>query len=676
MAKLEFLSRLSIRSKVWGGFGVLLALIIAVSAVSWRSLFQIEDEFSAVVEEVQPTMLASQALSRSLAQASAALGFYLLAEEDASRVKYGESLEQVGDAMSELTRLSSGLEDADLSDRVARLDTLVKRFVDYRERMIELTEDRMSNMAGLYYAAEHLNPVSQEMLQITGEMVASEFDEETSVDRRGLFNEIHELRYAWANVMNGVRAYIAFRGERSLQEIQLYNDLADLKIKALGSYENELTFEQDDGLARFIDLKSEFFKNFEGLKQVEAEGRWRTDISLIRQEISPLLAGINSELDALVEGQRQRAVTTSNDVLGHIQGSVSLIGLLLVVALVIGIGVSMLAGQQVVSPITRLRDILEGMAHGEGDLTQRAKLASKDELGQASGYFNQMMAGLQEMVMEIATVSEEVLGNAQQSSEHVSTVHSNVTSAAERTRGTAAATEEMSATSANIASNAETAAGEAEKAREQAEAGNTAMSDMAGKAGVMESEVRRLQQSVATIEEKGREMESMVGVINEIAGQTNLLALNAAIEAARAGEAGRGFAVVADEVRQLASKTQQSTAGIHELLESNRKSNQDLVSTMKQVAEAGGSMSDTVSDAEGVISSMTESVGLMNNMVEEIAQAAREQSQVSEEIARNVELMSATETENADLMSASHREMTELTGTATRLQAVVNRFKV
>ena len=514
MAKLEFLSRLSIRSKVWGGFGVLLALIIAVSAVSWRSLFQIEDEFSAVVEEVQPTMLASQALSRSLAQASAALGFYLLAEEDASRVKYGESLEQVGDAMSELTRLSSGLEDADLSDRVARLDTLVKRFVDYRERMIELTEDRMSNMAGLYYAAEHLNPVSQEMLQITGEMVASEFDEETSVDRRGLFNEIHELRYAWANVMNGVRAYIAFRGERSLQEIQLYNDLADLKIKALGSYENELTFEQDDGLARFIDLKSEFFKNFEGLKQVEAEGRWRTDISLIRQEISPLLAGINSELDALVEGQRQRAVTTSNDVLGHIQGSVSLIGLLLVVALVIGIGVSMLAGQQVVSPITRLRDILEGMAHGEGDLTQRAKLASKDELGQASGYFNQMMAGLQEMVMEIATVSEEVLGNAQQSSEHVSTVHSNVTSAAERTRGTAAATEEMSATSANIASNAETAAGEAEKAREQAEAGNTAMSDMAGKAGVMESEVRRLQQSVATIEVKGRERESMVGVIN------------------------------------------------------------------------------------------------------------------------------------------------------------------
>ncbi|VAW76307.1 Methyl-accepting chemotaxis protein [hydrothermal vent metagenome] len=676
MVKFDFLSRLTIRSKVWAGFGILLALILAVSAVSWRSLFQIEGEFSKVVEEVQPTMLASQSLSKSLAQASAALGLYLLTEEDASRVEYEKSLEQVGASLSELTQLLSDQGDTELAGRVSNLATRVERFVGFRARMVELTEDRMSNMAGLYYAAQNLNPVSQEMLQITGEMVGSEFDEEASVERRGLFNEIHELRYAWANVMNGVRAYIAFRGERSLQEIQLYNDFSDMKIKALGSYENELTFEQDDGLARFIDLKKKFFENFEGLKQLEAEGRWRTDISLIRSEISPLLAELNRELDELVELQRQRSITVSNEMLSDIQSNVSLIGILLVVALIIGIGVSMLAGQQIVAPIIRLRNILEGMAKGEGDLTQRAKLASKDELGQASGYFNQMMAGLQEMVMEIAAVSDEVLGNAQQSSERVDTVHTNVTKAAERTRSTAAATEEMSATSANIASNAQTAATEAEKAREQADEGSTAMCDMANKAGVMESEVQRLQQSVAVIEEKGREMEAMVGVINEIAGQTNLLALNAAIEAARAGEAGRGFAVVADEVRQLASKTQHSTAGIHELLDSNRKSNQDLVSTMKQVAEAGGSMSNTVSDAESVIGRMTESVNLMNNMVEEIAQAAREQSEVSEEIARNVELMSATETENADLMSASSQDMSELTGTATRLKAVVSRFKV
>ncbi|VAW83220.1 Methyl-accepting chemotaxis protein [hydrothermal vent metagenome] len=674
--KSELLSRLSIRSKVWGGFGVLLALIVAVSAVSWRSLFQIEDEFSLVVEEVQPTMLASQALSRSLAQASAALGVYLLTEEDSSRVKYGESLEQVNAAMSNLSRLVSEQDDSDLTNRVEHLGTSVERFVAYRDRMIALMEDKMSNLAGLQYATQNLNPVSQEMLQITGEMLGSEFDEEATVERRALFNEIHELRYAWANVMNVVRSYIAYRSGRSLQELKLHSDVVDLKIKALVSYENELTFEQEDGLSRFIDLKKKFFQAFEGLTKLGKEGGWRTDIRLIREEVSPLLSEINTELDGLVEGQRQLAIAASNDVLAALQGSASLIGILLAVALLIGAGVSLLVGQQVVSPILRLRDILEGMAKGEGDLTQRAQLASKDELGQASGYFNQMMSSLQEMVLEIAAVSEQVLGSAQQSSERIGTVHKNVTDVAERIRGTASATEEMSATSADIARHAETAASEAEKAREQADEGNTAMQEMAGKTGVMESEVQRLQQSVVAIEEKGRAMESMVGVINEIAEQTNLLALNAAIEAARAGEAGRGFAVVADEVRQLASKTQQSTASIHELLDSNRQTNKALVSTMEQVADAGGSVSHTVADAERVISRMTESVNLMNDRVVEIVQAAREQSQASQEIARNVETMSATETENAELMSVSRQELSELTGTAARLKAVVDRFKV
>ena len=171
-------------------------------------------------------------------------------------------------------------------------------------------------------------------------------------------------------------------------------------------------------------------------------------------------------------------------------------------------------------------------------------------------------------------------------------------------------------------------------------------------------------------------MHKMIGAINEIAEQTNLLALNAAIEAARAGEAGRGFAVVADEVRQLASKTQQSTAQIRELLDSNQRSNRELVDSMGQVVESSGSMLQTVGDTSQVIEHMTGSVNLMNDMVVQISEAAQQQSQVSSEIAQNVEILSAKETENAEWMGACNQELQELTNTATSLNQVVGSFKI
>jgi methyl-accepting chemotaxis protein len=661
-------SDLPVRQKVWGGFGILLALMVGLSAVSWRSLSQVSGDLSLVVEEVQPTMLASQDLSQSLANASSALGLYLLTQEESNRVAYRESLQAVDGALSHLEQLL--LERPDVS--LQNLHSLVERFKSYEKAMVSLVDDPVSNMAGLSFAAQYLNPVSQQMLQLSGEMVMSEFEEPANEARRELLSEIHALRYTWANVMNGVRAYIAFRGERALNEIDLYMQGTDEKIKKLAAFGDELTFEQEEGLSGFIELKEQFVANFDKLRTIEASGKWRTDIQLIRDEVSPLLSRIDSELDTLVEQQRSLAVATSTALLADLDQNSTLIGVLLLVGVLVGALVAWLTGNQIVKPILRLREILQDMARGEGDLTQRVELASGDEIGQASGFFNQMMTGLQKMVIDIAAEAQQVEQGAEQSSERVTAVQVNVVEGAERTRSTAAATEEMSATSAEIARNAETAAGEAEKAREQAQDGSTAMQQVAQKAQTMETQIGQLQESVDAIEAKGRSMDKVIviGVINEIAEQTNLLALNAAIEAARAGEAGRGFAVVADEVRQLASKTQHSTAQIRTLLDDNRHSNQALVSSMEQVAETTGTMRESVDDTEQVIRLMSENVELMNEMVDQIAHAAREQSQASEQIAHNVEVMSGKESENADWMKASSEDLEELTRTSTRLNII------
>jgi methyl-accepting chemotaxis protein len=676
VGRLRILANLSVRQKVWGGFGVLLALMLLLSAVSYRSLFQVEDKLSLVVEKLQPTMLASQDLSQSLTHATAALGLYLLAQDDGAKVEYQEALGRIDTALEQLKARLEANHDEASTETLKSLEDLVARFKGYEPRMIKLVEDPMSNVAGLSFAAEHINPTSQQMLQLTREMLMSEFEEDANSNRRELLNQIHELRYNWANVMNGVRAYIAFRGQRSLDEINLYLGAVNETADKLAAREDELTFEQAEGLKQFVALKNKFEDEFAGLRKIEATGKWRTDIHLIRTEVRPLLADIDNVLHTLVETQREQAVDTSSALLSDLHSDARTMGGLLLVGLIVGLLVAWLAGNQIATPILRLKEILEGMARGEGDLTQRVNLTTGDELGQASGYFNQMMAGLQEMVVDIADVSHQLAQGTEQTSERVAAVRANVAEGAERTRETAAATEEMSATSAEIAHNAETAAGEAVQARSQADAGNKSMGEMAEKTRTMVKQIAQLQQSVDDIEEKGRSMHQMISVINEIAEQTNLLALNAAIEAARAGEAGRGFAVVADEVRQLASKTQQSTAQIRSLLESNQRSNQELVGSMAQVADASGSMLDTVGETERVIQHMTDSVNLMNDMVEQISTAAHQQSEASHEIAQHVESLSVKGGENAEWMDACSEDLANLTQTAARLNAVVGRFKI
>ena len=336
----------------------------------------------------------------------------------------------------------------------------------------------------------------------------------------------------------------------------------------------------------------------------------------------------------------------------------------------------MLSNCQIIKPVSHLRDILKDISEGEGDLTKRVPIRSSDELGQASVYFNNLMANLQSMIGEVKSVSHDVLSQSTEASNEISVVTSNTAISADSANDTAASTEQISTASLQIVGNVQSASDEAEKAHEFVSSSTQSIHEMARKAQNMANEIDQLKHTVVAISEKGQGMLSMVGVISNIANQTNLLALNAAIEAARAGEQGRGFAVVADEVRELSMKTQQSTSQITALLNDNQSANEELSQAMETVNETTESMLDGVNNTRENIDQINERVSVITEMIKQIEQAAQGQSSSTTEIAGNVEKISAMETENVHRVSEVNSSLTDLATSSNTLQRLVGKFKV
>lgn len=675
-AMTQLLSKVSIKYKVLISLGLMLAVLVAVVLSSHFSLSRVNSSIDTVVEEVQPTMIVSMHLSKLLEQSAGSMGFYLLSKDEIHKQAYLKALTEIDSALNTLQSMPSIQQDTELNALVQSIAEEVTTFIGYKKQLLELAVDQGKNIPGMLYAARNLNPLSQQILQFLSAAISAEELESVSEKRRQVLIDFNSLRYNWAYVMNGARAYLAYRQKESLNEIDIYMKESERMLAVTQAHGDALLLEQVEALENFEALYKKFANHLSILKSTHGSDRWRTDAYLIRTEIGPLLQRIEGKLSDLVSKQEAIAASTGAALVNEIETGMLVEAGLLVMGLILGVIVMVGILLFVVKPVERMRDVLKDISEGEGDLTQRINTNSQDELGQAGRYFDNMMAHLQTMVQEIATVSHQVNQRTDQATHEVEFVNENIARGADRTRTTAAATEEMSAMGAEIAKNASQAAGEANRVQHVAQEGARRTQDMSQKAKQMGDQISSLKQDVDVLSEKSKGMLDMVAIINDIANQTNLLALNAAIEAARAGEQGRGFAVVADEVRQLAIKTQDSTSQITSLITNNMQSNENLAGVMETVAGTTRSMLETVTETANAIKEMTDGVKVMNDMAAQIATAAGEQAGVTQEVASNTESISAMENDNAAHTSEVSSHLRELTDLSTRLDALVRRFKV
>ncbi|MGH8381797.1 methyl-accepting chemotaxis protein [Pseudomonas sp.] len=345
-------------------------------------------------------------------------------------------------------------------------------------------------------------------------------------------------------------------------------------------------------------------------------------------------------------------------------------------AAVLGLVVIWMTARGVTRPILNVAAMLKDIASGEGDLTRRLDYARKDELGELVAWFNRFLDKLQPLIADVKASVQDARSTADQSAAIASQTSAGMQQQYREVDQVATASQEMSATAQDVARNAAQAAEAARGAdlatREGLELIGTTTRAIEQLAGEMTAGMQEVQQLANRSEQIG----SVLEVIRAIAEQTNLLALNAAIEAARAGEAGRGFAVVADEVRNLARRTQDSVDEIRVVIEGLQQGTRDVVGSMHgSHRQAQGSVAQ-VELAVPALQRIGDAVAVITDMNLQIASAAEEQSAVAEEVNRNVasirdvtESLSGQAEESAQISQALNR-------LANHQQGLMATFKV
>lgn len=337
--------------------------------------------------------------------------------------------------------------------------------------------------------------------------------------------------------------------------------------------------------------------------------------------------------------------------------------------------VAMFVIKKALAPLTTLSTAMEALSKGNGDLTQRISVNSKDEIGTLALHVNAFIAKLQEIVRDIAHSSSQLNEQSEVSTNVARQTSDGLTVQLHEISQIATAVHEMSATAEEVANNAQMTADSAISSTENCEQGKRVIIRNQESITSLAEQVENASGIIQELEKNALDINAILSTISDIAEQTNLLALNAAIEAARAGEQGRGFAVVADEVRVLSQRTHSSTDEIREMIETLQKNSVSAVESMERSQNLAQSSVDDANNATEALEQIAASIQQISDMASHISNAASEQRTVTGEVSKNIQLVNDVSDKMSTEADNSRHLSEELRGIAQQLNTQVQLFK-
>ena len=672
----SFLSQFSIRQKLWLGSALLLTILLLTVAVTRYNTSATQQKVSYLSNDIQPAYVAAMHLAGQIKQASTSMGFYLLTKENSHKEKYSNYLSSIEASINSFKDTSHAQTNAETKIAIEKIQELANKFSSFQPRLIELSSSYDKNYVAVGFASEKMNPINQELLQAVSNMILSESTEAATPDRKQLLMALEQMRYSWSSALNAVRVFLIYGNDEIISNVKLYTDQVGDLVEKVKSYEDLLTFEQDEYIGQVEELRLLWLTNFEKLMELHNGEMARTDTFLIRTEISPLLSELDELLNELLDEYRNIMLDTNEEVITQATKTNNMVGSLFAIGMLMILVVSTLIIRAITNPLKQAVSAMNNIAEGGGDLTQTLDEQGKDEVSQLASGFNKFTGSIRSILTEVQNSSEILTNSAQEMT--VITEDSSATIQKQRleTEHIASAITEMSVTAQEVLRHAVSVSDAATNADDETNKGRTIVTQAINSVQELENRIDNNGQKMQQLGQEIQNIGTVLDVIQGITEQTNLLALNAAIEAARAGEQGRGFAVVADEVRTLATRTAQSTQEIQGIIESiqhdakvvleNSGRNRTIAKATSELANKAGVSLDEIANA----------VSNATDKATQIATITQQQSAVAEEISKNVEnitLLADHTTNISDKVSLGSQDQQTL---SENLHKMVARFKL
>jgi len=630
------LGNIGVGRKLGMGFGLVLLLTMIITATGWSSV-------RSLIDRGDTLATISQISAQSQALHIARMGYESQADADSAKA-----------VMTALDKLDAELKTAHgklaVGDELARLDAQVQTAIEYRRAFEEMTRaigvreaSRVNLGATADAAVDEVNKIEEALIQHDNIL---QFNSAVGVSK-----QIQQARFE-------VRGY-TFSGNPDFEKSATAAiDEAIVGVNTLAG-----------------DVSSQYIPQLQRANQAlkgygTAVGQYRDAQQASRKavqkmvELGERLLNISDELTASQNAKREADSR-------HAEFMLSVATAL---ALFFGVIAAWIITRQITLPLQQTLVAVDRVA--SGDLTHDLKVDRRDELGQLQSGIQRMTVSLRELIGGISDSVTQIASAAEELSAVTEQTSAGVNNQKVETDQVATAMHQMTATVQEVARNAEEASEAAVAADQQAREGDKVVNEAIAQIERLASEVGHSTAAMGELKRESDKIGSVLDVIKSVAQQTNLLALNAAIEAARAGEAGRGFAVVADEVRSLAQRTQKSTEEIEALIAGLQNGTQQVATIMDNSRELTVSSVELTRRAGGALESITRTVSAIQAMNQQIAAAAEQQSATAEEINRSVLNVRDVSEQTSAASEETAASSVELARLGTHLQGLVGRFRV